>query len=157
MNIKLPIYHTCFFIWRLDLMILKWENLCLGLLEGMGPRKYFPRIKIITCRQGRTQGGCTGCTCIPLPPPPLCIRPPLMRKDEAMFLILYISVADPDPGSGAFLTSGSGSGIRNRLFPDLGSRIPNPYFWELSDNFWGKKFNNSLKIGPNFLSSTFQK
>ncbi len=31
-----------------------------------------------------------------------------------------------DPGSGAFLTPGSG--IRNRFFSDLGSRIPNPYF-----------------------------
>jgi hypothetical protein len=29
------------------------------------------------------------------------------------------SVADPDPGSGAFLTPGSG--IRNRFFPDPGS------------------------------------
>ncbi len=36
------------------------------------------------------------------------------------------SVADPDPGSSAFLTPGSG--IRNRFFPDLRSRIPNPYF-----------------------------
>jgi hypothetical protein len=48
------------------------------------------------CRQGRTQGGCTGCTCIP-PPPPVhppprpCASPPLpsperlvMRKDEAV-------------------------------------------------------------------------
>jgi hypothetical protein len=34
------------------------------------------------------------------------------------------SVADPDPGSGAFLTSGFG--IRNRYFPDPGSRIPDP-------------------------------
>ncbi len=34
------------------------------------------------------------------------------------------SVADPDPGSGAFLTPGSG--IRNRFFPDPGSRIPDP-------------------------------
>ncbi len=34
---------------------------------------------------------------------------------------------------------------------DLGSRIPNPYFWELSDNFFGKKFCNSLKTGPNFF------
>jgi hypothetical protein len=34
------------------------------------------------------------------------------------------SVADPDPGSGigCFLTPGSG--IRNRFFPDPGSRIP---------------------------------
>jgi hypothetical protein len=30
------------------------------------------------------------------------------------------SVADPDPGSGAFLTPGSG--IRNRFFPDPGSQ-----------------------------------
>jgi hypothetical protein len=35
-----------------------------------------------------------------------------------------ISVSDPDPGSGAFLTPGSG--IRNRFFPDPGSRIPDP-------------------------------
>jgi hypothetical protein len=39
---------------------------------------------------------------------------------------LSSSVADPDPGSGAFLTPGSRNGIRNRLFS--GSRIPNPYF-----------------------------
>jgi hypothetical protein len=42
------------------------------------------------------------------------------------------SVADPHPGSGAFLTLGSG--IQKRFFPnpesripDLGSQIPNPY------------------------------
>ncbi len=62
------------------------------------------------------------------------------------------SVPDPDPGSGAFLTSGSG--IRNRFFS--GSRIPNPYFWELRDNFLGKKFYNSLKIGPNFFLQQFK-
>ncbi len=33
--------------------------------------------------------------------------------------IIRCSVADPDPGSGAFLTPGSGIGF---------SRIPNPYF-----------------------------
>jgi hypothetical protein len=54
-----------------------------------------------------------------------------------------------DPGSGAFLTPGSGIGFFR--IPDLGSRIPNPYFWELIDNFLGKKFHNSLKIGPNFF------
>ncbi len=63
------------------------------------------------------------------------------------------NVADPDPGSGAFMTSGSG--IRNRFFPDPGSRIPNPHFWKLSDNFLGKKFYNSLKIGPNFFLHNF--
>jgi hypothetical protein len=36
----------------------------------------------------------------------------------------YNSVGDPDPGSGAFLTPGSG--IRNRFFSDPGSRIPDP-------------------------------
>jgi hypothetical protein len=35
--------------------------------------------------------------------------------------------------------------------PDLGSRIPTPYFLELNDKFLGKKFYNSLKTGPNFL------
>jgi hypothetical protein len=51
----------------------------------------------------------------------------------------FCSVADPDPGSGAFLTPGPGSGI------------PTPYFLELSDKFLGKKFYNSLKTGPNFF------
>ncbi len=46
---------------------------------------------------------------------------------------------DPDPGSG----------IRNRFFS--GSRIPTPYFLELSDKFLGKKFYNSLKTGPIFF------
>jgi hypothetical protein len=32
-----------------------------------------------------------------------------------------------------------------------GSRIPAPYFLELSDKFLGKKFYNSLKTGPIFL------
>ncbi len=66
-----------------------------------------------------------------------------------------------DPGSGAFLTPGSGS--RNRFFqdpgsriPDLGSRILNPYFLELSDNFLGKKFYNSLKTDPNFILQHFK-
>jgi hypothetical protein len=44
------------------------------------------------------------------------------------------SVADPDPGSGAFLTPGSG--------------IPNPYFWEIGEKFLGRNFINSLKIDP---------
>ncbi len=42
----------------------------------------------------------------------------------ASFLMANHSVADPDPGSGAFLAPGSG--IRNRFFPDPGSRIPDP-------------------------------
>jgi hypothetical protein len=34
---------------------------------------------------------------------------------------------------------------------DPGSGIPSPYYWGLSDNFLGKNFNNSWKIGPNFF------
>jgi hypothetical protein len=46
--------------------------------------------------------------------------------------------------------------IRNKFFPDPGSRIPNPYFSELIDNFLGKKFYNSLKIGPNYFLKHFK-
>jgi hypothetical protein len=62
----------------------------------------------------------------------------------------------PVSGSGAYLTPGSGSGIGFFRIPDLGSRIPNSYFGELSDNFLGKKFYNSLKIGPNFFLQHFK-
>jgi hypothetical protein len=50
------------------------------------------------------------------------------------------SVADPDPGSGAFLT------------PGLRSRISNPYFLELGAKVLGKKFYNSFKNGQTFFS-----
>ena len=59
------------------------------------------------------------------------------------------SVADPDPGSGAFLTLGPGKAFS-------GSRIPTPYFVELSDKFLGKKFYNSLKTDPNFFLQLFK-
>jgi hypothetical protein len=70
--------------------------------------------------------------------------------------ILVASVADPNPGSGAFLTPGSGIRDQEWVFSgsrisDPGSRIPRPYFEELFDNFFGKKFYNSLKISPNFF------
>ncbi len=64
--------------------------------------------------------------------------------------MLRIRIRDPvtlwplDPGSGI------------GFFPDPGSRIPNPYFWELNDNFLGKKLYNSLKIGPNFFLVHFK-
>jgi hypothetical protein len=54
---------------------------------------------------------------------------------------------DPDPGSGMGL-------FRN---PDLGFQNPDTYFLELCDKFLDKKFYNSLKTGPNFFSSAFQK
>ncbi len=77
-----------------------------------------------------------------------------MEIFKTRFLFLT-SVADP--GSGAFLTLGSWIGFFQ--IPDLGSRISNPgsqthIFWELSDKFLGKKFCNSLKIGPNFFLLT---
>ncbi len=40
------------------------------------------------------------------------------------FPTVKYSVSDPAPGSGAFLTPGSG--IRNRFFPDPGPQIPDP-------------------------------
>ncbi len=52
-------------------------------------------------------------------------------------IIKIFSVADPDPGSSAFLTPGSG--IRKRFYPDPGSRI-----------------YNSLKIDPNFFLQHFK-
>ncbi len=37
-----------------------------------------------------------------------------------------------------------------------GSRIPNSYFWELSDNFLGRKFHYSWKFGPNIFLEQFK-
>jgi hypothetical protein len=45
-----------------------------------------------------------------------------IRPRKSLFALIETSVADPDPGSDAFLPQGSG--IRNELFPDPGSRIP---------------------------------
>jgi hypothetical protein len=64
------------------------------------------------------------------------------------------SVADPDPGSGAFLTPGSGSGIRNRFFPDPGSQTH--IFESLETNYWVKS-SIFFASSPKFFSSAFQK
>jgi hypothetical protein len=68
-----------------------------------------------------------------------------VQKEVSKANVVFVPVLRSrirDPGSGAFLTPGLGSGIRNRFFrnPDLGSRIPTPYFLELSDKYLGKKF-----------------
>jgi hypothetical protein len=76
--------------------------------------------------------------------------------------VMRIRIRDPvlfwplDPGSGAFLTPGSG--IRNRFIPDPESRIPNSYFWELSDNYciWVKSSIILFEIGPNFFLQQFK-
>jgi hypothetical protein len=57
-----------------------------------------------------------------------------------MELMVGSSVADPDPGSGAFLTPGSG--IRNRFFPDPGSQTH--IFESLVTIFWVKKLAHIL-------------
>ncbi len=61
--------------------------------------------------------------------------------------VLRIRIRDPVP----FWPLDPGSGIG--LF-----RIPDPIliFLELSDNFLGKKFYNSLKFGPNFFLQQFK-
>ncbi len=82
------------------------------------------------------------------------LSPPLLNVMYCVRVSLWTSFADPDPGSGAFLTPGSG--IRNRFFPSLGSRIPSPYFWELGYNYLGKKFYNSLKMGQKIFLQHFK-
>ncbi len=62
-----------------------------------------------------------------------------------------LRIRDPVP----FWPLDPGSGIGFFRIPDR-SRIPNPDFWELSDNFLGKKFYNSLIIGPNFFLQHFK-
>jgi hypothetical protein len=61
------------------------------------------------------------------------------------------SVADPNPGSGAFLTPGSGMG-RESQHSDPGSGMNNPdhNFSSLESIFWGLKYLNSLMriLGP---------
>jgi hypothetical protein len=68
------------------------------------------------------------------------IRIRILNCLESRILSLF-SVADPDQGSR----------IRCLFDPGPRSGIPTPYFLELSDNFLGKKFYNSLKTGPNFF------
>ncbi len=48
------------------------------------------------------------------------------------------------------------SSVADPAGPDPGSRIPNPYFLELSDKCLVKKSYNSLKIGPHFFLQHFK-
>jgi hypothetical protein len=59
-----------------------------------------------------------------------------LYHDRFLFLILYSSVADPDPGSGAFFTPGSG--IRDEQ--------PGSYFLQLRNHFLGVKIYKILKF-----------
>jgi hypothetical protein len=65
----------------------------------------------------------------------------LKNLDDEKVDIAELSAADPDPGSCAFLTPGSG--IRKRFFQDPGSRISYPgsqthIFESLVSIFWVK-------------------
>jgi hypothetical protein len=70
-------------------------------------------------------------------------------KKKLLLIMKYVvdeypsSVADSDPGSGAFLTPRSG--IRNRVFPDTACRISDPgsqthTFQSFVTILWVKKF-----------------
>ncbi len=58
----------------------------------------------------------------------------------------FWSVADPDPGSGAFLTPGSGMGKKSWSGPGFRIRDDQPgsYFLELRNHFFGLNYLNSL-------------
>jgi hypothetical protein len=81
-------------------------------------------------------------------------------RDREGFLLLILHgkfmlcsvlwIRDPVP----FWPLDPGSGIGFFRIQDLGSRIPNPYFWDLNDNFLGKKFYNFFKLAQSFFFST---
>ncbi len=54
------------------------------------------------------------------------------------------SVADPDPGSGAFFTPGSGMGKKSGSGSGIRNEQPGSYFLELRNHFLGLKYLNSL-------------
>ncbi len=84
------------------------------------------------------------------------IRRRFVRVFCRIFLIINVenSVADPDMESG--IRCLFDPWIRDPEWVFSGSRIPNPYFWELSDNFLGKKFYYSVKICPIFFLQHFK-
>ncbi len=78
----------------------------------------------------------------------------LLRPKVRVCTVIFprIRIRDPVP----FWPLDPGSGIGFSRIPDLGSRIPNPYFWEHSDNFLSERFYNSLKIGPKVFLKYFK-
>jgi hypothetical protein len=56
-----------------------------------------------------------------------------------IFIVVFSRVADPDPGSGAFLTPESGMGNKkNRI--RIRDEQPGSYFQELRNKFFGLKY-----------------
>jgi hypothetical protein len=62
--------------------------------------------------------------------------------------VVLSSVADPDPGSGAFLTPGSGMGKKSGI--RIRDEQPGSYFLELRNHFMGLKIFN-LKYFNSFM------
>ncbi len=85
------------------------------------------------------------------PSTPSCPAPAFrfsLKHFFANFAVLHIRIR----GSGAFLTPRSGIGFFR--IPNLGSRNPNPYFWELSDNFL-PRLPRYAQFQPSGFSQTF--
>jgi|LakMenE18May11ns_1017448.scaffolds.fasta_scaffold8169817_1 hypothetical protein len=56
---------------------------------------------------------------------------------KGRILMHYISVADPDPGSGALLTSGSGMDEKSGSGVRIRDEQPGSYFLKLRNHFLG--------------------
>jgi hypothetical protein len=64
--------------------------------------------------------------------------------DPDPFLGVNTSVADPDPGSSAFLTPGSGMGKQSVSGSGIRNEQPGSYFVKLRNHFLGLNYLNSL-------------
>jgi hypothetical protein len=58
--------------------------------------------------------------------------------------VIFFSIADPDPGSGAFFTPGSGIGKKSGSRIRIRDEQPGSYFRELRIYFFQLKYLNSL-------------
>jgi hypothetical protein len=72
-------------------------------------------------------------------PDSIRIRTKMSRICNTDSYMKKYSVADTDPGFGAFLTPGSG--IRNRFFSDPGSQ---PHIFEIGPNFFLQHFKTKI-------------
>jgi hypothetical protein len=58
----------------------------------------------------------------------------MLKYFKALYLFLVLQIRDSE----LFRLLDPGSRVLHGGFPDSGSRIPNPYFRELRNNFWIK-------------------
>ncbi len=78
-----------------------------------------------------------------------CKDPQQISLDDHNISLIYTdiiytdSVADPDPGSVAFLTPGSGMGRKSASGSGIRDEQPGSYFLELRNHFFGLKYLNS--------------